>query len=254
MSIHAGRAVCYPIDPSVRSGRDIGPQPAPARRGQTRKHPGRTRQPATRPGRGAVRRPRRAPSRHAGVGASAASGGAPTVEQLRRVPRAQAGVGFEALAGRLPAMLESEPPPRLAESHLAKLVKGAVQRELGRVLGCTADDALPMLLDPVPISREIEDVAVQIGLARPLPAGVEQLLFLLNAEPTRRAIRRRRGFGENEWGQHLEARRWILPTAMNLLEAEAAHRGWSDVTTPTRSEEHTSELQSQSNLVCRLLL
>src|SRR2546427_9647377 len=28
--------------------------------------------------------------------------------------------------------------------------------------------------------------------------------------------------------------------------------GWSDV--PLRSEEHTSELQSQSNLVCRLLL
>src|SRR2546427_4588802 len=26
------------------------------------------------------------------------------------------------------------------------------------------------------------------------------------------------------------------------------------MTTPTRSEEHTSELQSQSNLVCRLLL
>src|SRR2546430_12143845 len=29
-----------------------------------------------------------------------------------------------------------------------------------------------------------------------------------------------------------------------------AHRGWS----VARSEEHTSELQSQSNLVCRLLL
>src|SRR2546430_17736599 len=28
----------------------------------------------------------------------------------------------------------------------------------------------------------------------------------------------------------------------------------SDRSTPTRSEEHTSELQSQSNLVCRLLL
>src|SRR2546430_11487902 len=30
------------------------------------------------------------------------------------------------------------------------------------------------------------------------------------------------------------------------------HRGWKGRT--TRSEEHTSELQSQSNLVCRLLL
>src|SRR5205085_11964092 len=31
--------------------------------------------------------------------------------------------------------------------------------------------------------------------------------------------------------------------------------GWSNIfTMPIRSEEHTSELQSQSNLVCRLLL
>src|SRR2546430_5324267 len=29
---------------------------------------------------------------------------------------------------------------------------------------------------------------------------------------------------------------------------------WSKITRRTRSEEHTSELQSQSNLVCRLLL
>src|SRR2546430_10110551 len=38
--------------------------------------------------------------------------------------------------------------------------------------------------------------------------------------------------------------------------AAAARRcaGWSETPRPTRSEEHTSELQSQSNLVCRLLL
>src|SRR5688572_31737938 len=30
--------------------------------------------------------------------------------------------------------------------------------------------------------------------------------------------------------------------------------GWSYLVEPNRSEEHTSELQSQSNLVCRLLL
>src|SRR2546430_12985117 len=42
--------------------------------------------------------------------------------------------------------------------------------------------------------------------------------------------------------------------------ATRAHRGHGDVTRrpahdpPIRSEEHTSELQSQSNLVCRLLL
>src|SRR2546430_7625570 len=31
-------------------------------------------------------------------------------------------------------------------------------------------------------------------------------------------------------------------------------RGWSGAADQRRSEEHTSELQSQSNLVCRLLL
>src|SRR5690606_40051256 len=31
-------------------------------------------------------------------------------------------------------------------------------------------------------------------------------------------------------------------------------RFWEDVTVNTRSEEHTSELQSRENLVCRLLL
>src|SRR5256885_9299567 len=32
------------------------------------------------------------------------------------------------------------------------------------------------------------------------------------------------------------------------------HGGWLVVSTPYRSEEHTSELQSPCNLVCRLLL
>src|SRR5262249_59516564 len=33
-----------------------------------------------------------------------------------------------------------------------------------------------------------------------------------------------------------------------------ACRGWHDHSAPRRSEEHTSELQSLTNLVCRLLL
>src|SRR2546427_3588029 len=36
------------------------------------------------------------------------------------------------------------------------------------------------------------------------------------------------------------------------ISASSRSLGWA--TTGTRSEEHTSELQSQSNLVCRLLL
>src|SRR2546430_5605989 len=41
----------------------------------------------------------------------------------------------------------------------------------------------------------------------------------------------------------------------NAMQLDPATALCSDVDTPTgRSEEHTSELQSQSNLVCRLLL
>src|SRR5688572_33373210 len=45
-----------------------------------------------------------------------------------------------------------------------------------------------------------------------------------------------------EHEQEIAARREALDSALRSLE------------TMTRSEEHTSELQSQSNLVCRLLL
>src|SRR5688572_31695603 len=42
--------------------------------------------------------------------------------------------------------------------------------------------------------------------------------------------------------------------AAGLLVLQHAVRSTSSARTPRRSEEHTSELQSQSNLVCRLLL
>src|SRR2546430_12519352 len=45
--------------------------------------------------------------------------------------------------------------------------------------------------------------------------------------------------------------REVLPNGVVLIAQE--HRA-SDVVAVQRSEEHTSELQSQSNLVCRLLL
>src|SRR2546430_17424278 len=50
----------------------------------------------------------------------------------------------------------------------------------------------------------------------------------------------------------------VTPAA-GLQSGDAVTLAWDDVNTGTgpvggRSEEHTSELQSQSNLVCRLLL
>src|SRR6266478_8973406 len=54
--------------------------------------------------------------------------------------------------------------------------------------------------------------------------------------------------------KRLEGR--VLPSASpsKLVFARHYPRGVYGIITPWRSEEHTSELQSQSNLVCRLLL
>src|SRR2546430_6746641 len=54
-----------------------------------------------------------------------------------------------------------------------------------------------------------------------------------------------------------EGGRWVLANALPRVTRRWNHETIGRVTfvyPPTRSEEHTSELQSQSNLVCRLLL
>src|SRR2546430_8587936 len=50
---------------------------------------------------------------------------------------------------------------------------------------------------------------------------------------------------------HLEA---LLAVRYRGLDVHFRNFGWEGDTVHARSEEHTSELQSQSNLVCRLLL
>src|SRR2546430_12937851 len=49
-------------------------------------------------------------------------------------------------------------------------------------------------------------------------------------------------------------RSFIVPIRRSELARECAAPGCKCSRKPSRSEEHTSELQSQSNLVCRLLL
>src|SRR2546430_12470574 len=46
----------------------------------------------------------------------------------------------------------------------------------------------------------------------------------------------------------------VIPRRIILVELHVAQQTGSCITSFYRSEEHTSELQSQSNLVCRLLL
>src|SRR5688572_32219705 len=67
-------------------------------------------------------------------------------------------------------------------------------------------------------------------------------LFRSNAEALRDAVGRE---PRVELGSHGASRRGALAVAFTRHASPARH---------VRSEEHTSELQSQSNLVCRLLL
>src|SRR2546427_2292005 len=48
--------------------------------------------------------------------------------------------------------------------------------------------------------------------------------------------------------------RWTHEDPEIWNTSHAVSSGWPENTAERRSEEHTSELQSQSNLVCRLLL
>src|SRR2546430_8138492 len=49
-------------------------------------------------------------------------------------------------------------------------------------------------------------------------------------------------------------REWLLKVVGKEGEDLSRHDKWLCMMYPRRSEEHTSELQSQSNIVCRLLL
>src|SRR2546427_9344244 len=60
--------------------------------------------------------------------------------------------------------------------------------------------------------------------------------------------------GTREIRPHSHASRSALPKAAVFPRLPAGTTIQSGGSQPSRSEEHTSELQSQSNLVCRLLL
>src|SRR5688572_31646738 len=57
-------------------------------------------------------------------------------------------------------------------------------------------------------------------------------------------FRSRKGFGSNP----------LMPSFYSSRSARARLKTRANISSVSRSEEHTSELQSQSNLVCRLLL
>src|SRR2546430_1788669 len=64
------------------------------------------------------------------------------------------------------------------------------------------------------------------------------------------SLRRRSGFGALEAARPRIMERFGFPFDIRVWMLDV----WLMTATRQRSEEHTSELQSQSNLVCRLLL
>src|SRR2546427_9604295 len=63
-----------------------------------------------------------------------------------------------------------------------------------------------------------------------------------------------RAFSSNTSTLRPRARHWISPRHTGRIGFPSTKHPQMSVPPEIRSEEHTSELQSQSNLVCRLLL
>src|SRR2546430_14674640 len=124
---------------------------------------------------------------------------------------------------------------------------------LGNVEPLSAEEVLRVVLVADPESRacvtcsfQAEDMIVLRMLKARLPE--IPVLFLDTGYHFRETYQYRDRMAK-EWALNLTN---VLPK--NTVEQQESLLGILNRTDPTRSEEHTSELQSQSNLVCRLLL
>ena len=148
---------------------------------------------------------------------------------LSEAPSDQLGNTFSELANSLAAELGPRGPGRFTDWHFRVLKEPPVTKALARVLDCADGDALDMLLDPLPMRRALDEVS-------PNPMRASATADILASEMRTRAaeIRRRRGFAENEWGDFLEAKRWIKGSAALRLRQEAERRSWpGDAVPPT---------------------
>jgi hypothetical protein len=141
-----------------------------------------------------------------------------------------AGARYEYLATKLAEAFKPAPPPRFTESTFDELLRPAVRRALAVVLQCRPEDTLASLFDPVQIRRELDDVRRGPGTGQRNLDPESVIYELLSGPGSGRAvtrIRQRYQFSENDWGNHLERRGWLLDTAAELLQKEATRRGWS---------------------------
>lgn len=135
-----------------------------------------------------------------------------------------AGPRFEQLADVLEAVMRPRPPELLGEADFEKLLRADVQLAISRPLGCAPGDVLVSLFDPVGLERALDE----LGTMRPGDADSERLIYAMFGRDGFRAYRLLYGFGEHAWGGELLRRRWLLDSAVDLLLAEGARRGWGD--------------------------
>ena len=131
---------------------------------------------------------------------------------------------FEELADVLQAVLRPRPPEPFGEADFAKLLHADVQLALARLLGCAPGDVLTSLFNPVGLERALDD----LDTPRPRDADSERLIYTMFGCDGFKGYRLLYGFGEYAWGSELLTRHWLLDSAVDLLLAEGARRGWGD--------------------------
>jgi hypothetical protein len=131
---------------------------------------------------------------------------------------------FEELADVLEVILRPRPPELFGEADFERLLRTEVQLAISRPLGCAPGDVLASLFDPVGLERALDE----LGTVRPGDADSERLIYAMFGCDGFKAYRLLYGFGEHAWGNELLSRRWLLDSAVDVLLAEGARRGWGD--------------------------
>src|SRR5438034_4858278 len=155
------------------------------------------------------------------------------------------------------------PPPAMTTSTTTRLFALALERELDQAveqLAVAEPGSLPH--SRVPARRG--EPGERVDRVDEDPTALEKEVHPRHAGAVDGAVRRERERADppgrlgRKWGWHREPRLAIRVLRRVVVELarvrDLAGQGGHGLVVPERSEEHTSELQSHSDLVCRLLL